>query len=248
MKKYRLGLLKFLNSLPLVYKLRGHKEIEEVWGVPVVLTKLLRTGELDAALTSAYEYAKRGNSLLTELCIASEGRVETVKLYSNVPLDEITAIEEDPTSLTSNAIIRMVFEERKQRVSFKVGENPSAPLKEKTARLLIGDVNFNPSLKYNFAFDLASLVWEHFRLPCVYALWQTKDETDGRLKELVEWAYSEAKNDWNQIYTFAEKNWKLPQAIIVDYFQNVLHYQLTDKDKEFLEFFKKLIHDMALPW
>ncbi len=246
--KYRLGLLKFLNSLPLTHKLRGHPEVEETWGVPAELTSLLRTGKLDAALTSAYEYASRQKNLLSDICIASIKRVETVKIYSNLPLENIRVLEEDPTSLTSNAIIRIIFEERKQRVSFKPAVSPDAPLAEASARLLIGDVNFNPPLPYNFAYDLAGLFWDHFRLPCVYALWQANNEVDGRLRELIEWAFEEAQRDWDSIVSYASKEWNLATAVVTDYFQNVLHYRLTDKDKEFLEFFKKRIHDLALRW
>lgn len=246
--KYRLGLLKFLNSVPLTYKLRGHPEVIETVDVPVKLTKLLREGKLHAALTSAYEYARGAGKLITELCVASEKRVETVKLYSLSPLEEITIVEEDPTSLTSNAIIHIIFEERKQKVAYKAAKNPTAPLKEGTLRLLIGDINFNPPLKFNFAYDLAGLFWEHFRLPCVYALWQGGAEVDGRLRELIEWAFEEASKDWQAVYSFAEREWKLPPAIVRDYFQNVLHFRLTEKDHEFLEFFRKRIHDLALNW
>jgi len=258
-KKFRLGLLRFLNALPLTFKLRNHPEVEEVWGLPVELTDLLRAGKLDGALTSAYVYAKKYKGLISDLCIASEGRVQTVMLYSNSPIDEIRVIEEDPVSITSNAIVRIIFAERKQRVSFKQsgsspyrsgesGKGETFELKEKTGRILIGDANFNPPFKADFVYDVATLVWEHFRLPCVFALWQGQRGVDGRLKELIEWAFEEVQKDWSALYQFAEKNWDIPRRAMEDYFQNVLHYRLTDKDKEFLEFFSKRVHDMRLPW
>ncbi len=247
-KKYRLGLLGFLNALPLVHKLRGHEEVEEVWGNPAELTNLLRRREVDAAVTSSYAYAAKYRKLLCDLCIAAEKRAETVVLYSTVPLEKIKTVEEDPASLTSNALTRIIFADRGQHISFKPIDNYRAPLSSGSARLLIGDMNFNPPFRYDFAFDIASLIWDMYRLPCVFALWQGVEGIDGRIKELVEWAFKETEKDWSSLYEYASKHWNLPPMAIRDYFQNVLHYRLTDKDMEFLEFFAKKVHDLGLKW
>jgi len=247
-KKYRLGLLGFLNALPLVHRLRDRQDIEAVWDTPARLTRMLKTRELDAAITSSCAYAAKLRSVISDLCIASEGRIMTVMLYANCPLDDVQAVEEDPASLTSNALTRIIFDQRDQRVRFEPTVDYSAPLKPNTARVLIGDANFNPPMPYELVFDLAALVWELFRLPCVFALWQGKEGVDGELVKLIESAFAEVEQNWDELYTYAERQWDIPPAAIHEYFQNVLHYRLTDKDREFLDFFRKKVHDLGLVW
>jgi len=247
-RKYRLGLLGFLNALPLVHRFRDREEVEAVWDTPRPLTEMLKRGELDAAITSSYAYAAKLRSVISDLCIACEGRVVTVMLYANCTLDEIQTVEEDPASLTSNALTRIIFDERKQRVHFTPTLNYSTPLPANTARVLIGDANFHPPMPYEQVFDLAAVIWELYRLPCVFALWQGKAGVDGKLVKLIENAFAEVEENWDSLYAFAEKEWDVPPPAIRDYFQNVLHYRLTDKDREFLDFFRKKVHDLGLVW
>lgn len=247
-RKYRLGLLGFLNALPLVHRLRDREEVEAVWDTPARLTRMLKLGQLDAAITSSYAYAAKLRSVISDLCIACEARIMTVMLYANCTLDEVERVEEDPASLTSNALTRIIFDERRQRVKFRPTVDYSAPLKSHTARVLIGDANFNPPMPYEQVVDLAALIWDLYRLPCVFALWQGKEGADGELIKLIENAFAEVEGNWDELYAFAEKEWDIPPSAIHDYFQNVLHYRLTDKDREFLDFFRKKVHDLGLVW
>jgi len=245
-KKYRIGLLPFLNALPLVYRLQEHPRVSATWGMPAELYRLLQAGQLDAALTSSFVYAAKLRSRITDLGVAAEKRVVTVTVYSQDPLDEITTLEEDPASLTSNALTRIIFHERRQRVKYMPAHDVRERLAPKHARVIIGDQNFQPPFTYHYAYDVATLFNQLFNLPVVFALWQGGEPVSVELAELLERAYSEVEDDWDSVCRYAEKEWNVTHKAVVEYFGTVLHFRLTPRDLEFLEFFRQQVHRLKL--
>jgi predicted solute-binding protein len=245
-EKYRVGLLSFLNALPLVYKLQGHKAISPAWGLPAELFRMLQAGKLDAALTSSFAYAAKLRSRITDLGVAAEGQVLTVMLYAQDPLDEVTAIEEDPASLTSNALTRIIFHERRQRVKYSPCPNVRERLAPHTGRVIIGDNNFNPPFTYHYAYDIAALFHQHFKLPVVFAMWQGAENTPQPLVDILERAYAEVEDDWEGVCKYAEREWKLDHKAVVDYFGRILHFRLSPRDQDFLELFARKVRELKL--
>ena len=245
-KKYRVGLLPFLNALPLVYRLQDHPRVKPTWGMPAELFHIMQQGKLDAALTSSFVYAAKLRSRITDLGVAADGRVLTVMVYSQDPLDEITTLEEDPASLTSNALTRIIFHERRQRVKYTPAPDVRARLAAKTRRVIIGDNNFRPPFTYHYAYDIATLIKELYGLPVVFALWQGSEPVDPGLVEVLESAYAEVEDNWDLLFKYSEKEWQLDHQAVVEYFGKVLHFRLSPKDLEFLEFFRQKVHELKL--
>lgn len=245
-KKHRVGLLPFLNALPLVYKLQDHPKVKPTWGMPAELFHLMQQGGLDAALTSSFVYAAKLRSRITDLGVAADGRVLTVMIYAQDPLDEITTLEEDPASLTSNALTRIVFHERRHRVKYTPAPDVRARLAPKTGRVVIGDNNFRPPFTYHYAYDIATLIKELYGLPVVFALWQGSEPVDPALVEVLESAYAAVEDNWEALCKYSEKEWQLDHQAVVEYFGKILHFRLSPKDLEFLEFFRQKVHELKL--
>lgn len=245
-KKYRVGLLPFLNALPLVHGLQDHPRVKPTWGMPAELFYLMQDGKLDAALTSSFVYAAKLRSRVTDLGVAAEGRVITVMIYSQDSLDDIDVVEEDPASLTSNALTRIIFDERKQHVKFVPAKDVRAKLPPKTGRVIIGDQNFHPQFTFHHAYDIAALIDQLYKLPVVFALWQASEPVADELVEMLERAYSEVEEDWDGLCKYAEREWQVSHAALVDYFGKALHFRLSPRDLEFLEFFRQKVHELKL--
>ncbi len=245
-EKYKVGLLPFLNALPLVYRLQTRDSVEPVWGMPSELFHLMQAGKLDAALTSSFVYAAKLRTRITDLGVAAEGRVLTVMLYSQDPLDMVEVIEEDPASLTSNALMRIIFHERRQHVKFIPCPNLRGRLAPRTGRIVIGDHNFQPPFTYHHAYDVAALFHSIFKLPVVFALWQGGDSTPQPLVELLERAYAEVEADWEGTYKYAVREWAITHQAVEEYFGTILHFRLTPRDQDFLELFGRKVHELKL--
>ena len=76
-----------------------------VTDLPSRLADGLAAGRLDVALVPSIEYFRNpGCTIVSDACIASEGPVRSIKLYSRVPLERIGSLALDEGSRTSAAL------------------------------------------------------------------------------------------------------------------------------------------------
>src|SRR3954467_253306 len=97
----RLGRIAYVNMAPVFFRLDA--QVEEVQGVPTELNRRLVAGELDLAPISSIENARHAGALrvLTPLCGAPEGAVDSIQLVSRTPLERIRTVAVTPESATS---------------------------------------------------------------------------------------------------------------------------------------------------
>ena len=100
----------YLNSIPFVYGLENSGiEVDLSLEIPSVCGKKLQNNEVDLALLPiavipTLDYAE----LVSPYCISSDGAVQTVCLFSEVPLEQIDSILLDYHSRTSNALVQLL--------------------------------------------------------------------------------------------------------------------------------------------
>jgi chorismate dehydratase len=166
---FRVGSVPYLNAAPLTRGLED--EIKFV--VPSELGKMLRAGELDAALLSITE-ALLNNSydVLDGIAIASLGEVKSVFLAHREPLEKIQTIHCDTASLTSVNLLRVLLAERGLKPEFKPLASYEAA-KDLPNVLLIGNagIDFLRRPHEHEIWDLGAAWFEMTRLPFVYAVW-----------------------------------------------------------------------------
>jgi len=109
----------------------------------------------------------------TDYCIGTQGVVDSVKLYSNVPLQEIENITLDyqsKSSITLTKILCKFF--WKLNVKFEEAKPGfEKNISEKNANVVIGDRTFELNGKFGYEYDLAE-EWKKFTgLPFVFAAW-----------------------------------------------------------------------------
>ena len=174
---FRVGSVPYLNAVPLTRGLED--EIKFI--VPSDLAKMLRAGELDAALLSITEVLFNNNyDILDGIAIASLGEVKSVFLAHREPLEKIQTIHCDPASLTSVNLLRVLLSERGLKPEFKTLPNYEAA-RDLPNVLLIGNAALDflrqhvvPPLggsPSHTIWDLGAAWFEMTRLPFVYAVW-----------------------------------------------------------------------------
>jgi chorismate dehydratase len=149
--------------------------------IPSICAQKLKFGQVDLALVPVALLPELDHySILSDFCIGANGKVDTVKLYSRVPIKEIKSLSLDYQSKSSNALSRVLFHYYwKQKVEFKSAmpgfENLAG---DSDAMVVIGDRCFELNGKFPYEYDLAE-TWKNFTgLPFVFAAWVGTTEPD----------------------------------------------------------------------
>lgn len=114
----RVGRIDFVNCFPLYLYFadelgrRGYGA-DIVDGSPARLNRLLVSGEIDVALPSSIEYARHADALdvVGGLAIGSIGAVDSVQVFSRVPVEQVRAVALTEKSATSVTLLRVLFQE-----------------------------------------------------------------------------------------------------------------------------------------
>jgi chorismate dehydratase len=178
----RVGVVSFINTLPLIDGLARLKGVQLVPQVPSRLADLLATGEVDLALCSSVDYqASRVPLAIVPVgMLGCTGTTHTVRLYARCPLSEVRTLAADTDSHTSRALAQLVL--RRAGATAKLLDydrrtDPRHPSAD--ALLLIGDkvVNDAPDAgEWPHEFDLGE-AWQAWTgLPFVFAVWMTRAE------------------------------------------------------------------------
>ncbi|GIV16801.1 MAG: hypothetical protein KatS3mg022_2236 [Armatimonadota bacterium] len=109
-----IGSVPYLNAKPLVswfHTPEGEdRGIEVVYDVPSRLAQMVETGKVACAMVSSIEFFRRPHwQAVPHIAIASTGRVLSVRLFSRVPLDRVRSVALDTGSLTSSALVQVLF-------------------------------------------------------------------------------------------------------------------------------------------
>ncbi len=168
---FRIGSVSFLNAKPLIWGLEDDR-IELHLDVPAKLLDGLQAGRFDVALLPVIDYQRmEGLRLIPSGGIGSNGETLTVRIFSRVPIKQISTLACDTDSHTSVALARVLFAEKLGFIpTFVDLDHPAAPQAE--ARLLIGDkVVCEEPVGFEHQLDLG-VAWKQVTgLPFVFAAW-----------------------------------------------------------------------------
>jgi chorismate dehydratase len=185
----RLGVVSFLNMLPLIDGLERLADLELRQSVPSRLIEQLLSGEVELALCSSIDYQRAPVPLLIVPAgvLACEGPTLTVRLYAQVPVERITAVHCDTDSHTSTALMQILLKElyglQPRLVDYDAREHvaDNRPLEWPEAMLLIGDkvvTDSPPAVRYPTQLDLGDLWHRHTAMPFVFAAWMALASAD----------------------------------------------------------------------
>lgn len=176
-QKIRIGAVSYLNTKPLVYGLEKgmmKHEVELQYDYPGNIAQALLDNTIDVGLVPvAVIPDMREHHLVADYCIAADGPVASVCLFSEVPLEEISTVLLDYQSRTSVLLVQYLLKEywKVKPVFKKASVDFIDEIKGNTAAVVIGDRAFRQRKISPFVYDLAEAWKNHTGLPFVFAAW-----------------------------------------------------------------------------
>ncbi len=177
MDQVRVSAVSYLNTLPFQYGLfKGNKLpfMDVSLDIPSVCADKLLNGEASVGLIPvAVLPSLPEHSIVTDFCIAADGPVRTVLLYSDVPVEEIETIFLDYQSRTSVNLCRILCKEHWNiDPTFESTDTGfEGTFSGTSAGVVIGDRTFSMKRTYQYVYDLSEVWKEMTRLPFVFAAW-----------------------------------------------------------------------------
>lgn len=193
---------------------------------PAECAKKLISGEIDlglvpvAILPELKEY-----HIISDYCIGADGPVETVCLFSEVPLDEIDSILLDNQSRTSVQLVQFLAAKhwniKPQWIQAE--ENFIDLIKGPTAGVVIGDRAFPLLSKYPVVKDLSEEWKLNTELPFVFACWvsnrKLSSEFASEFNDALRFGLSEKRKAVSELSSKSNKD-------LVRYVEEVISYDL----------------------
>ena len=236
--------ISYLNSIPFVYGLENSDigvdlslEIPSVCGQKLIENKV-DLALLPVAVIPSLDFAE----VVSPYCISSDGAVQTVCLFSQVPLEQIKTILLDYHSITSNALVKLLSKYFwKIQPDFKKSEiNFESKISGSTAGVIIGDRAYKYRDDFPFIYDL-SYEWKKFcGLPFVFACWVSNKPLDSSFKKAFSSALKYGIS--NLDLALSEKSDTFcTQIDKIKYLKEVINYDLTDEKRKSMQMFLDLI-------
>ena len=236
MRKLRVGSVPYINAAPLTRWLEIDEAtpfVEVVYAPPSVLARQLQARELDVALVSSVELARRDDARpVADLCIGSRDAVLSVRLFCKTPLRQVRTIALDTSSLTSVALTQILLTRAYgvQAAYRRAAPDLDAMLQQADAALLIGDLGMtaaHPAVRE--VVDLGSAWRAYTGLPFVWALWLANAETpDQPLAELLRRAYQWGKARLDALIDAEAQRTGIPRDLCERYLKDVMVYELDE--------------------
>lgn len=242
----RVGAVSYLNSRPLIRYLTQFLPAANVeFDLPSRLADRLAAGKLDVALIPSIEYFRNpGCTVVSDACVACEGPVRSVKLYSRVPVSRIRTLALDEGSRTSVAMTRILLKERFALEPALELLPIGATVEDSSADavVLIGDRGmFSLAGRFCLVWDLGE-EWSRWTgLPFVFAMWVARPGLDW--KSLAQ-AFSAARDEGvRQVDRIAREESPLLGISEIEcraYLRDHLRFTLGPRERKGLETFFRL--------
>jgi chorismate dehydratase len=257
----RLGVVSFVNTLPLIDGLEHLPDIALRFSVPSLLLSQLLSDEVELALCSSIDYQRSPEPLkiVPVGLLGCNGPTLTVRLYSTRPIKDIEHVYCDSDSHTSIALLRILLNEifaiKPEMLDYNAREHvaQNKPLDWPEAMLLIGDkvvTDSPPAVRYPHQLDLGALWREHTGMPFVFAAWMAKHSTDPeRIRIAAAILDRQRRHNIERIDSIIQhraraRSW--PFDLASEYLKQRLAYDMTDDRLMALELFfdKALKHGL----
>jgi chorismate dehydratase len=249
MEKTRVSIVSYLNSKPLLYGLNNSlvsKQIELSLDIPSKVAAKLTYNLADVGLIPVVGLEDLDDyQIIGDYCIGSVGKVRTVVLVSEVPLEQVETVLMDYQS-RSSVLLAKVLAKFYWKKSFKwentCNDFQNVSINGKTAGVVIGDRVFDIENKFSYIYDLSEEWYNFTQLPFVFAVWAANKKVSESFETAFNSALAFGIENMAEIVRKEQPNY--PNVNIADYFAQNISFELDNEKragmKKFLELARKL--------
>lgn len=234
MEKIKISAVSYTNTKPFIYGIKHSDILNQIdlsLDIPSDCAIKLINNQVDIGLIPVAEIPNVPNAnIVADYCIGSDGAVNSVFIFSDVPVEEIKTVRLDMHSRTSNNLAKTLLKFYwKKEVEYTSNQQAKTD-----AFVLIGDRTFDQKSKYAYVYDMGE-VWKKFTgLPFMYAAWVANREI-----------HQDFKNDFNAALKLGlDSRQQLIDELpnyshidIEDYLYNKLQFDVTTDRIKALELF-----------
>jgi chorismate dehydratase len=247
--KIKVSVVSYLNSKPFAYGLLKSeilKSIDLSLDIPSKCAAKLESNQADIGLVPVAALVENENLwVVSDKCIGSEGKVRTVVLASEVPVEEIETILMDYQSRSSVLLTKVLanFFWKKEFIwknTLPGFENKL--INGKIAGVVIGDRVFDIEKKYKYIYDLSEEWQKYTGLPFVFAVWATNKSLTQNFQEDFDKALTYGLMNIQEV--IKEELYSYPDVDLSEYFTKNIKFFLDDKKREAMALFIQLAHKL----
>ncbi|MCB9235810.1 MAG: menaquinone biosynthesis protein [Bacteroidia bacterium] len=249
-----ISLVSYLNTKPFLVGLNevvGPENLTLNLLPPAECATSLKSGACDLALIPVGSLVDfQDLEILKDYCIGANGPVNSVFLFSDVPLEMVKKVKLDPHSRTSNALCRIILKKKGLQVEYsQTAQRDFDRIKGQTAGVSIGDTAFKIQSGYAYVYDLAE-EWKRMTgLPFVFAVWASRPgRLDAAHKVLLNRAFEVGMEKRDQCAEFYGPQYGYSVEEAKQYLNHSIDFRFDTLKHEALRlYFKELLKLSPLP-
>ncbi len=246
----------YLNTKPFLYGIFRHTTVEKQvrlsLDIPSVCAQKLKSGEADLGLVPVAIIPELETPyIISDFCIGADGKVATVCIYSEVPLENITHLYLDFHSRTSVALVKILLSDFWQLNPILLADTEGGEGWRKiggtTAALVIGDKAIGLEQQHAYTYDLAEAWKAMTGLPFVFAAWVSNRPLDADFVAQFNEALAMGIQNIPYLTYLMPDSLSKPHFDIKKYFQENISYELDERKKIALKrFLQRLKADVIV--
>ena len=247
--KLKISIVNYFNTLPFRYGLKNSELLSKIdlqEDIPSICAQKLKFKQVEIGLVPVALLPELDNyKIITNYCIGANGKVDSVKLYSEVPLNEIKMVTLDYQSRSSIKLTKVLnkfywkqnFEYKDAKPGYEQNINGT------NAAVVIGDRTFALNGTFKYEFDLAEEWKKMTGLPFVFAAWVTTSDIDAEFITEFNEALKDGINNTEK--AILDSDIKHPTNFnALDYLTNKISYDLDNRKQEALQLFLNYISQL----
>ena len=252
---FTVAAVSFLNARPLIEGLDEDPRVQLITDVPSRLLETLLDDRAHVALCPVIDFQLSPIELeiVPVGAIGCDGCTLTVRVFSKIPMNKVTAVHTDGDSHTSVALLSVVFDElygQIPEVSSLVSTDVNGATDPPDTVLLIGDKvvrNQPDKALYPHELDLGEAWRGMTGLPFVFACWMSRTDRElGDLPARLRRCRDRNRRRTAEIAAAHAEASGWPEDLAVAYLGSILRYELGPRELEAIEVFWKRCHALGL--
>lgn len=244
----KISAVSYINTKPFLHGLElssVRNKILLTQETPAQCAQKLLSNEIDIGLVPVAVIPLLKNpQIVSPFCIGANGKVKTVCLFSEVPVEEINTVYLDYQSRTSVLLVQVLMKEFwKKEITFlpALEGYESNTVKNNIAAVIIGDRAIANLGKYRYEYDLSETWKQYTGLPFVFAAWVSNKMIEQDFLDDFNAALQIGLSNRSQLLKEYER-YNSDVFSVKEYWNENIQYELDDDKKQALELFLKKLN------